>query len=211
MEKVEELAEALKAIEDELNLAKRVYLAFPFIFWAAVILLLYLLTNGLPWTSGWSGGFLGDYWGTVPSTLAIIWFVVEENRMVRKIESLERVLGMPRERSRGYMIFQMAGWFLAGMLAFTFSLATPAQYEFKTAEFMLLLAGIGVGFMALSTLLFLRKIEWPQVFVSLITLSALYPLAHLGGTMNPEAFAVMVVSMAFAFAGFLYIRRAMRE
>ncbi len=34
MEKVEELAEALRAVEDELNLAKRVYLAFPFIFWA---------------------------------------------------------------------------------------------------------------------------------------------------------------------------------
>uniref|UniRef100_UPI0025D70829 hypothetical protein n=1 Tax=Thermococcus sp. TaxID=35749 RepID=UPI0025D70829 len=106
---------------------------------------------------------------------------------------------------------QIAGWFLAGMLAFVFSLSTPTQYEFKTAEFMLLLAGLGVGFMALSSLLFLRRIEWPQVLVSIITLSALYPLAHLEGAMNPQAFSVMVVSMAFAFGGFLYVKRAMRE
>ena len=211
MGNVEELTEALKAVEDELNLAKRVYLAFPFIFWGTVLPMLYILSNVLPWTSEWFQNSFGGYGGTLLSTLAIIWFVAEESRMIKKVEGLERVLGIPRERSKGYMLSQIAGWFLAGMLAFVFSLATPAQYEFKTAEFMLLLAGVGVGFMALSTLLFLRKIEWPQVFVSLITLSALYPLAHLEGAMNPEAFAVMVISMAFALAGFLYIKRAMGE
>ncbi len=211
MENVGELAEALKAVEDELNLAKKVYLAFPFIFWAALMPLLYILTNALPWTSGWSEGFLGDYWGMALSTLAILWFVIEENRMVKKIESLERVLGMPRGRSRGYVVSQMAGWLLAGMLAFVFSLAIPAQYEFQTAAFMLLLAGLGVGFIVLSALLFLRRVEWPQVLVSLMDLSALYILFNLDGTMNPGAFSVMVISSSFAFAAFLYIRKAMRE
>ena len=211
MENVEELAEALKAVEEELNLAKRVYLAFPFIFWGAVLPMLYILSNVLPWTSEWFQNSFGGYGGMILSTLAIIWFVAEESGMIKKVESLERVLGTPRKRSKGYMVSQIAGWFLAGMLAFVFSLSTPTQYEFKTAEFMLLLAGLGVGFMALSSLLFLRRIEWPQVLVSIITLSALYPLAHLEGAMNPQAFSVMVVSMAFAFGGFLYVKRAMRE
>ncbi|WP_297521271.1 hypothetical protein [Thermococcus sp.] len=128
------------------------------------------------------------------STLAILWFMIEENRMVKKIEDLERVLGMPRGRSRGYLVSQMAGWFLAGMLAFVFSLAAPTQYGFRTAAFMLLLAGLGVGFMVLSALLFLRRVEWPQVLVSLMDLSALYILFNLDGTMNPGAFSVMVIS-----------------
>ena len=211
MENVEELVEALKMVEDELNLAKRVYLAFPFIFWGAVLPMLYILSNVLPWTSEWFRNSFGGYGGVMLSTLAIIWFVAEESRMIKKVESLERVLGTPRKRSKGYMVSQIAGWFLAGMLAFVFSLSTPTQYEFKTAEFMLLLAGIGVGFMALSSLLFLRRIKWPQVLVSLMNLSALYLLNHLNGTMNPQAFSVMVVSASFAFGGFLYIRRAMRE
>ncbi|WP_297068993.1 hypothetical protein, partial [Thermococcus sp.] len=155
MENVEELAEALKAVEEELNLAKRVYLAFPFIFWGAVLPMLYILSNVLPWTSEWFQNSFGGYGGMILSTLAIIWFVAEESGMIKKVESLERVLGTPRKRSKGYMLSQIAGWFLAGMLAFVFSLSTPTQYEFKTAEFMLLLAGLGVGFMALSSLLFL--------------------------------------------------------
>ncbi len=211
MEKVEELAEALKAVEDELNLAKRVYLAFPFIFWGAVLPMLYLLSNVLSWTSEWFQGSFGGNGGMILSTLAIIWFFTEEKRIFKKIEALERILGVPSRKSRRYMLSQIAGWFLAGMLAFVFSLSTPTQYEFKTAEFMLLLVGLGVGFIVLSTLFFLRRIEWPQVLASLMNLSALYLLNHLNGTMNPQTFSVMVVSASFTFTAFLYIRRAMRE
>ncbi|WP_297548826.1 hypothetical protein [Thermococcus sp.] len=211
MEKVEELAEALKAVEDELNLAKRVYLAFPFIFWGAVLPMLYLLSNVLSWTSEWFQGSFGGNGGMILSTLAIIWFFTEEKRIFKKIEALERILGVPSRKSRRYMLSQIASWFLAGMLAFVFSLSTPTQYEFKTAEFMLLFVGLGVGFIVLSTLFFLRRIEWPQVLASLIDLSALYLLNHLNGTMNPQTFSVMVVSASFTFTAFLYIRRAMRE
>ncbi|WP_297497651.1 hypothetical protein, partial [Thermococcus sp.] len=149
--------------------------------------------------------------GMILSTLAIIWFFTEEKLIFKKIEALERILGVPSRKSRRYTLSQIVGWFLAGMLAFVFSLSTPTQYEFKTAEFMLLLAGLGVGFMVLSTLFFLRRIEWPQVLASLMNLSALYLLNHLNGTMNPGAFSVMVISSSFAFAAFLYIRKAMRE
>ncbi len=197
MEKVEELAEALKAVEDELNLAKRVYLAFPFIFWSFAISFMYLLDlilvkyAGLEW----------DYVSTIISLLFVAWFLIENTRVFGKVEAIERVLGRRREKKPFYAVSQVLAWFTAFFVA---------SYLYGTGgKGMLLFVGLALFLMVAVDLSFYRRAQSEMVLAGSIILSSAYLAGKL--PVQEMAFAVMVISSAFSFAAFLHIRRAMRE
>ena len=197
MEKVEELAEALKAVEDELNLAKRVYLAFPFIFWSFAISFMYLLDlilvkyAGLEW----------DYVSTIISLLFVAWFLIENTRVFGKVEAIERVLGRRREKKPFYAVSQVLAWFTAFFVA---------SYLYGTGgKGMLLFVGLALFLMVAVDLSFYRRVQSEMVLAGSIILSSAYLAGKL--PVQEMAFAVMVISSAFSFAAFLHIKRAMRE
>ncbi|ASJ02471.1 hypothetical protein A3L09_03975 [Thermococcus profundus] len=192
-----ELAEALKAVEEELNLAKRVYLAFPFLFWAAVLPLLYLLTLILNSYAGISW----DWASSILSILVVAWFIVENERVFKKVEAIERVLGMKREKKKAYLVAQISAWIISALVA---SLAYTSE-----GEWMLAFVGLALLLMAAVDFVFVKRAEWEVLLGGLIILSSISLVGKL--PLPRLALAVMVISMAFAFVAFLYIRKAMRE
>ncbi len=197
MEKVEELAEALKAVEDELNLAKRVYLAFPFIFWSFAIPFMYLLELILIKYAGLES----DYVSVTISLLFVAWFLIENTRVFRKVEAIERVLGRRRERKLSYAVSQVLAWFVAFFIA---------SYLYGTGgKGMLLFVGLALLLMVAVDLSFHRRVQSEMVLAGFIILSSTYLADKL--PVQEMAFAIMVISSAFSFAAFLHIRRAMRE
>jgi len=197
MEKVEELAEALKAVEDELNLAKRVYLAFPFIFWSFALPLMYILDMTLSKYTGLES----DYISSIISLLFVAWFLVENTKVFGKVEAIEHVLGRKVEKKLSYAVSQVLSWFVAFFLA---------NYLYGTGgRGMLVFVGLALFLMVTVDLAFYRRAEPEMVLAGSIVLPSAYLVDKL--PIQGMAFAVMVISSAFSFAAFLHIRRAMRE
>jgi len=197
MEKAKELAEALKAVEDELNLAKRVYLAFPFIFWSFALPFMYILDLILVRYAGLES----DYVSAAISLLFVAWFLVENTRVFGKVEAIERVLGRESEKKLSYAVSQVLSWFVAFFVA---------SYLYGTGgRGMLVFVGLALFLMVAVDLAFYHRAGSEMVLAGSIVLPSAYLVGKL--PIQGMAFAVMVISSALSFAAFLHIKRAMRE
>lgn len=197
MEEIKDLTEALKSVERELNFVKKAYLAYPFIFWAAVLPILYILTLLVGQFSSVSIEFLSF----IISILAILWFIIEESRIARKIDEIGKVLGEKREVSKWYLCFQILSWVVAAILA--------AVFFYSESSWMLAFAGVGLLLMFSVNLAFKKSGDIQMLIAGMIILGAIYLEGKL--PLSENAFAIMVISFSFALAGFLYLRKAMRE
>ena len=197
MEEIKDLTEALKSVERELNFVKKAYLAYPFIFWAAVLPILYILTLLVGQFSSVSIEFLSF----IVSILAILWFIIEESRIARKIDEIGKVLGEKRELSKWYLYSQILSWVVAAILATVFF--------YSESSWMLAFAGVGLLLMFSVNLVFKKSGDIQMLIAGMIILGAIYLEGNL--PLSGNAFAIMVISFSFALAGFLYLRKAMRE
>ncbi len=197
MEEIRDLTEALKAVERELNLVKKAYLAYPFIFWAAVIPMLYIIRLLVSQFSSVNT----DLISFIISLIATLWFVIEESRVARKVEEIEKVLGIKRELSKWYLYSQMLSWVVAAILATVF---------FRSeSSWMLAFAGIGLLLMFSVNLAFKKSWDIQILIAGMIILGAIYLEGCL--PLSGNLFAIVVISFSFALSGFLYLRKAMRE
>jgi hypothetical protein len=131
----------------------------------------------------------------------VAWFVVENERVFKKVEAIERVLGVKREGKKAYILAQVSAWIASALVA---SLVYTSE-----GEWMLAFVGLALLLMAAVDFVFVRRAEWEVSLGGLIILSSISLVGKL--PLPGLALAVMVISMAFAFVAFLYIRKAMRE
>ena len=190
--KMEELGDALKAVERELSLAKRIYRGTLFLYWAWSFPAIYLFSSILE-------RYGGIHWGTatvVLSIIASIGFVLEERRAFRRILQLESVLGEKRGPSRGYLIAQVLVWPLSAAIA--------TLYTGESGLWMLVFIGLGLLLLASVESVFTGSGDWRTALAGVILLGS---TTMYTGT----SYAVMVVGFAFSLTAYLHIKRATRE
>ncbi len=189
---MEELSEALKAVEMELNLARKAYTAIIYLYWAVAFPIIYLLS-----IMAERAGFSMNSATVLFSALAIVLFAVEELRASRKMLHLRRVLGIEEKPNKGYFLAQLIVWPVAIVL---FGL------EGSWLGGML---GIGSGMLALALvdLVFLRELRPEKVVtgLSVLVFSAFYSPA-LGG-----AYASLSLGAGFGLGAYLTLMKAVRE
>ncbi|WP_457742288.1 hypothetical protein [Thermococcus sp.] len=189
---MEELSEALKAVEEELNLAKKVYRASVFLYWAWAMLGIYLLAK-----------ILGKYAGISEesafqwlSLVAVGGFIVEERKTFKKVLHLERVLGKVEKVSREYIIAQILVWPVSAVIA--------SIYMKNEGLWMLVFIGSGLILLTGVEFLFTSSRDWRTLLAGLIILcsTTLYT-----GT----AYPIMVISFSASLTAYLFLKGAMRE
>lgn len=99
------------------------------------------------------------------------WFIIEEKRAWKKIASLERILGREIKRPKLYMLSQITGWIVAGVVAFSVSSIFPASPE---AAWMLIFTGLGILGIVASDAVFTDKSDLEMLIAGLVPLSGLY-------------------------------------
>jgi len=189
---MEELSEALKAVERELNLARKVYRAVVFLYWAWAIAGVYLLAEMLTRYCGMETAT------SIPalSLLAIVVFVIEERKAFKKVLQLEEVLEKVEEVPKGYIIAQILVW--------PFSAVIASLYTQNDGSWMLVFIGLGLLLLASVELIFTGIKDWKTALAGLIL---------LGSTTLYTGFeyAVVVIAFAFSLTSYLHLKGAMRE
>jgi len=189
---MEELSEALKAVEKQLNFARKAYRSALFLYWAWAIPGVYLLA-----------GMLTRYWGVETATsipalslLAIVVFVIEERKALNKVLQLEKITGHVEKTPKGYIIAQALVWPISGVIA---SLCTQ-----NDGSWMLVFIGLGLLLLASVELVFTGIKDWKTGLAGLILLcsTTLY---------TGFEYAVVVIAFAFSLASYLHLKGAMRE
>ena len=189
---MEELSEALRAVERELNLARKVYRAVVFLYWAWAIMGVYLFAQVLARYVGVSEGSILQ----ALSVMTILGFLAEERKAFKKVLQLERVLGKIDEVPKGYIIAQILVWPVSAVIA--------SLYAENDGLWMLVFIGLGLLLLTGIELLFTGSRDWRTALAGLILLcsTTLY---------TGFEYAVMVIAFAFSLTAYLHVKRAMRE
>ncbi|WP_457742230.1 hypothetical protein [Thermococcus sp.] len=193
---MEDIGEVLRAVERELNLAKKAYDSIIYLYWAAAFPTIYLASL-----------ILSAYTGVSPnsviillSALAILLFVFEELKAFKKVQEIEIALGRKTPLNPQYLLAQALVWpvviVIAGLLTKNGWLSS--------------LFGIGSGMLALAVIdyAFLRK-GWDKVIVGAMILLLSVPYGRVSITKG--AYATLILSLAFGLGAYLALRKAMRE
>jgi len=189
---MEELGEALKAVEKQLNFTRKAYRAIVYLYWVWAITGVYLFAQVIT-------GYVGVSEGSVLQTLwvmAILGFLAEEKKAFKKVLQLERILGKIEEMPKGYIIAQILVWPVSAVIA--------SLYAKNNGTWMLVFIGLGLLLLAGIELLFTGSRDWRTALAGLILLcsTTLY---------TGFEYAVMVTAFAFSLVSYLYLKGAMRE
>ncbi|NJE49574.1 hypothetical protein [Thermococcus sp. 9N3] len=193
---MEELSEALKAIERELNFARKAYNSIVYLYWAVAFPVVYLTSSILSACTGASANSLV----VIFSALAILLFVFEELKASKKVRGIEKALGRKTPLNRRYLLAQALIWpvviVIAGVLVEDVWLSS------------LLVIGSGMLALAVVDYAFLRG-GWDKAIVGATILLLSVPYGRVSITKG--AYATLVLSLAFALGAYLVLRKAMRE
>ena len=189
---MEELSEALKAVKSELRLARKVYRGTVFLYWAWVFPGIYLFSLLIERYCEISG----EEVALTLSLIAAIGFIIEERRAFKRVIQLEEVLGKSERTSRAYLPAQILVWPISGVIA--------SLYTENTDLWMLDFIGLGLLLLASVESLFTDSGDWRTFLAGMIILCS---TAFYTGT----AYAVMVISFAFALSAYLHIKGGLRE
>jgi len=189
---MEELSEALKAIERELNFAKKAYRASVFLYWAWAMPGVYLLAQILSKYAGIGEGSAIQ----LLSLTAVVGFIVEERKAFRRVIQLEEALGHIEETPRGYVLAQVIVWPLSALIA--------SVYTENEGLWLLVFIGLGLLLLTGVEFIFTGKRDWKTALAGVILLSSTALCTGFG-------YAVMVIAFAFSLTAYLHLKGAMRE
>jgi len=189
---MEELSEALKAIEGELNFAKKAYRASVFLYWAWAMPGVYLLAQILAKHAGIGEGSAIQWL----SLAAVVGFIIEERKAFRKVVHLEEVLGRVEKVYTGYILAQVIVWPLSALIA--------SMYTENDGLWMLVFIGLGLLLLTGVEFIFTGKRDWKTALAGVILLSSTALCTGFG-------YAVMAVAFAFSLTAYLHLKGAMRE
>ena len=193
---MEELSEALRAVERELNLARKAYNSIVYLYWAVAFPAIYLTSVIL---SAYAGISI-DSTTILLSALAIVLFAVEEGRAIGKVQKIEKVLGRKTPLNLRYLLAQLIVW---PVVIVTVGLKVKGTWLFP-------LPAIGSGMLALAVIdyVFLRK-GWDKAVIGATILLLSVPYGRVSITKG--AYTTLVLSLAFALGAYLVLMKAMRE
>jgi len=193
---MEDIGEALKAVERELNLAKKAYNSIIYLYWAAAFPSIYLGSSIL---SAYVGVSLNSSM-ILLSVLAIVLFIFEELKAFKKVQEIETALGRKTPLNSRYLLAQALVWPVVIVIA-----------DILTKDgWLSSLLGIGSGMLALAVVdyAFLRE-GWDKAIIGATILLLSVPYGRVSITKG--AYATLVLSLAFGLGAYLMLRKAMRE
>ncbi|WP_297471213.1 hypothetical protein [Thermococcus sp.] len=193
---MEELSEALRAVERELNFAKKAYNSILYLYWAVAFLVIYLASSVLSTYTGASASSLR----VLLSAVAILFFVFEELKASKKVREIERILGRKTPLNPRYLLTQALVWPVVIVIVSVF----------VRDIWLFSLIGIGLGMLALAVVdhAFLRE-GWDKALVGMTLLLLSVPYGRV--PINNGAYVTLALSLAFGLGAYLSLRRAMRE
>ncbi|WP_456394743.1 hypothetical protein [Thermococcus sp.] len=193
---MEELSEALKAVEKQLNFARKAYRSIVYLYWAVAFPVIYVVSSVV---SAYTGMSVGS--GLVLlSAAGILLFVVEESRALRNVIRIETALGRKRGVKVKYLLAQLIVW---PIVILAIGLNVKDQW-------LMPLLSIGAGMTALAVLGVLFKERWQEnAMVGAVILLSSIPYRMVPITKG--AYTTLVLSAAFGFAAYCSLRKAMRE
>ncbi len=194
---MEELSEALKAVERELNLSKKAYNAVLYLYWAAAFPMLYLLSLVISSIAGISINLLR----VLLSTVAILLFIFEEAGSYRKVRQIERALGREGGGKTHILLIQVLVWPVVIVIA---TMATSDAWLFS-----LWTIGAGMLSLALVDCIFEGGNAFQKALIGLIILA--FSIPYWRGQGAGGAYATLVLSSGFALGAYITLRKAMRE
>jgi len=189
---MEEIGEALRAVERELNLAKKAYRAGVFLYWAWAMPGVYLLAQILSKYAGISEESAIQWL----SLAAVIGFIIEERKAFRKVVHLEEVLGRVEKTPKGYILAQLLVWPISALIA--------GLYAKNSDVWMLVFIGLGLLLLTGVEFAFTGKKDWKTALAGLIILPSTTLCTGFG-------YAVTVIAFAFSLTAYLHLKGAMRE
>jgi len=189
---VEELGEALRAVERELKLARKVYRASLFLYWAWVLPGSYMFSLILEKYFSWKGSDIL----IALSFVAILGFIAEERKAFKRVLQLEEVIGKAKRVSTGYILAQILIWPLSAFVA--------TIYTETDGLWMLVFMGLGLLLLASVESVFTGSGDWRTFLAGSIILCS---ITFYTGT----TYAIMVISFAFSLTAYLHLKRATRE
>jgi len=189
---MEELSEALRAVERELNLARKAYRASVFLYWAWAMPGVYLLAQILSKYAG-IGEESAIQWLSLG---AVIGFIAEERKAFRKVIQLEKALGRVEKTPRGYILAQVIVWPLSALIA--------SMYAENDGQWTLVFIGLGLLLLTGVEFAFTGKRDWKTALAGLIILPSTTLCTGFG-------YAVTVIAFAFSLTAYLHLKVAMRE
>jgi hypothetical protein len=188
---MEEISEALRAVERELNLARKAYRASIFLYWGWVMPGVYLFAQILTKHAGINEGI--TQW---LSLVAGIGFIVEERKAFRKVVQLRKVLGRVEKTPKGYILAQVIVWPVSALIA--------SLYTKNDGLWMLVFIGLGLLLLTGVEFIFTGERDWKTALAGLIILPSTTLCTGFG-------YAVMVIAFAFSLTAYLNLKGAMRE
>ncbi|GAB6136527.1 hypothetical protein [Thermococcus prieurii] len=193
---MEEIGEALKAVERELNLAKKAYNSIVYLYWAVAFPAIYITSVIL---SAYAGISI-ESTTVLLSALAILLFAVEEGRAIGKVQEIEKVLGRKTPLNLRYLLAQLIVWPVV---------IVTVGLKVNEAWLSPLLA-IGSGMLALAVIdyVFLRR-GWDKAVIGATILLLSVPYGRV--SIAKGAYTTLVLSLAFALGAYMVLMKAMRE
>ena len=197
MSSIKDLEEALKIVEKHLDFARLVYRSLPFVFWAGVIPLLYIVTSFVPGVGEQTALGLG-----ISAGLAL-WFLLEESTAYRVLERLDAVLGREAKSPKLYMASQMVSWIIGAVIAYAslrLGLSKPA--------WPLVFFSTGMGLLMAVDKIFRGRYDKEMAVACVLPLLSIFIAGR--SPLPGEDFTIMIISSSLALTGLLYLRRAFR-
>lgn len=194
---MEGLSEALKAVERELNFARKAYRAVLFLYWAVAFPGIYLTSIILSLYTSVSR----DSAYVLLSAGAILLFGIENSKAFRKVVQLEKVLEKREKVDLKYILAQIIIWSLAVITA---GLSTG-----DTALSAML--GIGSGMLALTIVEYAFKHSFDRGMLLAGVVSLLLTIPYGKPPLSGLGYSTVVLSASFALAAYINLRSAMRE
>ncbi|WP_099209494.1 hypothetical protein [Thermococcus henrietii] len=193
---MEDINEALRAVERELNLAKKAYNSIIYIYWAVAFPAIYITSVIL---SAYAGISI-DSTTVLLSALAIVFFIFEELKAFKKVQEIEKVLGRKTPLNPRYLLAQLIVW---PVIFVTVGLNVKGTWLSP-------LPAIGSGMLALAVVdyVFLRR-GWDKAVIGATILLLSVPYGRVSITKG--AYATLVLSLAFGLGAYLVLMKAMRE
>jgi len=193
---MEEISEALRAVERELNLAKKAYGAIIYLYWAVAFPVIYLASSIL---SAYIGVSLNSSI-ILLSALAIVLFIFEQQKAFKKVREIETALGRKTSLNPLYLLAQSLVWPIVIVIA---GVLTKGGWLSS-------LLGIGSGMLALAVVDYAFHREgWDRAVVGTIILLLSVPYHRVPITKG--AYTTLSLSLAFGLGAYLVLRKAMRE
>ncbi|MCE4600107.1 MAG: hypothetical protein F7C38_00875 [Desulfurococcales archaeon] len=197
MSSIKDFEEALKIVEKHLDFARLVYRSLPFVFWAGVIPLLYIVTSFVPGVGKQTALGLG-----IGAGLAL-WFLLEESTAYRVLERLDAVLGREVRSPTLYTVSQMASWIIGAVIAYA-----SLRLGLPEPAWPLVFFGTGMGLLMAVDKVFRGGYDKEMAVACVLPLLSVFIMSR--SPLPGEDFAVMIASSSLALTGLLYLRRAFR-